>query len=366
MAWGNDSTMIILRRVARVSAVRVHLVAAASGVILTLASAGAGAQSVTVDLSVLEDGGVRPVTSGSFVPGGTGHRLLMPGARMPRSTLHVPAPGGDSGPIASKMTAPTLTAPTTTPTSTFNPPISAGFAAAPPPAIAAPSQPVVTASTAMPPPPPPVATPEIVEKPAAPPPPPAPKLVEPAVVAAAPPPPPAPAIPEPPKLPKPPKQVEPAKMPVAPLPVVAPPPPPPPSKTMKPAKPVVTAPEKAPEAQEQAFLPPSAQSLAPGVITKVVFTADASKLPGAAKKQLKDLAERLKMQKDLRLQLMAYAGKKTLSASKARRLSLSRALSVRSYLIENGVRSTRIDVRALGNKTTEEPPDRVDVIVVKR
>ena len=365
MAWGNDGTMMILRRVARVSAVRVRLTAAASGVILTLASAGAGAQNVTVDLSVLEDGGVQPGFTGSFVPGGTGPRLLMPGARMPVSTLHVQVPGGVSGPVASKMTTPTLTPPATPPASTFNLPGSTGSAAVPPPGMAAPSEPVVTAATAMRPPPPPVAQPEIAAEPSPPPPPPAPKPVEPAVVASVPPPPPPPpAIPEP---PKPPKLEESTEKAEAPLPVVAPPPPPPPpSKTMKPAKPVVVAPEKAPQAQEQASLPTSAQALTPGVITKVIFTAEASKLPAAAKKQLKDLAERLKKQKDLRLQLMAYAGKKELSASKARRLSLSRALSVRSYLIENGVRSTRIDVRALGNKTTEEPPDRVDVIVVKR
>ena len=66
------------------------------------------------------------------------------------------------------------------------------------------------------------------------------------------------------------------------------------------------------------------------------------------------------------LQLMAYAGGESLSSGKARRLSLSRALSVRSYLIENGVRSTRIDVRALGNKTAEEPLNRVDVTIAER
>ncbi len=63
---------------------------------------------------------------------------------------------------------------------------------------------------------------------------------------------------------------------------------------------------------------------------------------------------------------MAYAGGDNDNASQARRLSLSRALAVRSYLIEQGVRSTRIDVRALGNKTDVEPADRVDLILSKR
>jgi hypothetical protein len=66
------------------------------------------------------------------------------------------------------------------------------------------------------------------------------------------------------------------------------------------------------------------------------------------------------------MQLLAYAGGKKLSASKARRLSLSRALAIRSYLIGKGVRSTRIDVRALGNKIPSGKPDRVDLKIIQR
>tara|TARA_B100001964_G_C13761685_1_gene392048 strand:- start:1 stop:201 length:201 start_codon:yes stop_codon:yes gene_type:complete len=66
------------------------------------------------------------------------------------------------------------------------------------------------------------------------------------------------------------------------------------------------------------------------------------------------------------MQLLAYAGEPNLSASKARRLSLSRALSVRTFLISKGVRSTRIDVRALGNKVPDGQPNRVDLRVLPR
>jgi len=97
---------------------------------------------------------------------------------------------------------------------------------------------------------------------------------------------------------------------------------------------------------------------------QIVFEPTASKLPDTAKARLETLAAQLRRQPALRMLLMAYAGGESFSSGKARRLSLSRALSVRSYLIENGVRSTRIDVRALGNKTTEEPLNRVDVITV--
>ena len=97
-----------------------------------------------------------------------------------------------------------------------------------------------------------------------------------------------------------------------------------------------------------------------------MFTGEDSKLPDVAVDSLRNIAADLKGRQELRLQLMAYAGGDGLSSSKARRLSLSRALSVRSFLIENGVRSTRIDVRALGDKTTEDPVNRVDVIVTDR
>ena len=54
------------------------------------------------------------------------------------------------------------------------------------------------------------------------------------------------------------------------------------------------------------------------------------------------------------------------NASKARRLSLSRALAIRSFLIDQGVRSTRIEVRAMGNKVPEGPADRVDIVILNR
>ena len=74
----------------------------------------------------------------------------------------------------------------------------------------------------------------------------------------------------------------------------------------------------------------------------------------------------MKADDNARLQLLAYAAGAENESSKARRLSLSRALAVRSYLIAEGVRSTRIDVRALGNKTEAEPADRVDLLIDRR
>ncbi len=172
--------------------------------------------------------------------------------------------------------------------------------------------------------------------------------------------------------PPPAKKVEPApaaKPAAAPSAALTPPPPPPPMMAETPAKTKKTPAARRggkPKAGEKAALPPAGIALAPGRAMQIVFKSTASKLPDTAKAGLKTLAAKLKGQPALRLQLMAYAGGESLSSGKARRLSLSRALSVRSYLIENGVRSTRIDVRALGNKTAEEPLNRVDVTVAER
>lgn len=97
-----------------------------------------------------------------------------------------------------------------------------------------------------------------------------------------------------------------------------------------------------------------------------MFSAGDATLESPAEHTLDNVARQMKKDDALRLQLLAYAGGGSQTESQARRLSLSRALKVRSYLLEKGIRSTRIDVRALGNKTEDGPPDRVDLIVTSR
>jgi len=64
-----------------------------------------------------------------------------------------------------------------------------------------------------------------------------------------------------------------------------------------------------------------------------------------------------------RVQLEAYGGAPGDKSSDARRLSLKRALVIRQILIEDGVPSERIDVRAMGGIDDNGAPDRVDVFV---
>jgi outer membrane protein OmpA-like peptidoglycan-associated protein len=74
----------------------------------------------------------------------------------------------------------------------------------------------------------------------------------------------------------------------------------------------------------------------------------------------------MKADREQRIQLVAYAEATDDRESRARRLSLSRALAVRSYLIDAGVRSTRMDVRALGSTAEEGPLNRLDIRPAQR
>ncbi|MCG8493203.1 MAG: OmpA family protein [Sneathiellales bacterium] len=96
---------------------------------------------------------------------------------------------------------------------------------------------------------------------------------------------------------------------------------------------------------------------------QILFEKEKSSLPGGADTQLAKLATLLKSGED-RVQLIAYADAGSNSA--ARRLSLGRALEVRSKLMELGIPNNRIEVRALGRPKDSSPADRVDLKVIAR
>ena len=64
-----------------------------------------------------------------------------------------------------------------------------------------------------------------------------------------------------------------------------------------------------------------------------------------------------------RVQLDAFGGAPRDKSSDARRVSLKRALVIRQLLIDDGVPSSRIDVRAMGGIDDNGNADRVDVYV---
>ncbi len=317
----------------------------------TVIIGGSGLPPVEVHLDVIDAYGV------SMAPR---RRLLIPGEPRPplAGTLVLRPPGGRSAPPtpAPKLKPPPVAAAPTLKPPALKPPALKPPTPAPAPRTApapAPPAPVVAAVTPpAPPPPAPPPAPSVAAAPAAPPPSAvpapattqAPKPREQAAV--------APAIP-----------IPPSASASAPAPAAAPAPVPAPARVEPPAPP--PAPAAAPQ-QEMAALPPvqfinvdDQQAL------RVLFSGASTRLSPRGEQQLKALAGQLG-ESNSRVQLKAYGGGSSETVSAARRLSLSRALAVRSYLIELGIRSTRIDVRALGIAKDGGPAERVDLVLLAR
>lgn len=97
---------------------------------------------------------------------------------------------------------------------------------------------------------------------------------------------------------------------------------------------------------------------------RMLFVNDHTALSATGERLLDTLAERMDKQADLRLSVLAYAGGSPETATRSRLLSLERALAVRNYLSERGVRGSRMDLRALGNTYVDGPPERVDLLLL--
>jgi outer membrane protein OmpA-like peptidoglycan-associated protein len=97
------------------------------------------------------------------------------------------------------------------------------------------------------------------------------------------------------------------------------------------------------------------------VLGRVRFVKGKSEIPAQAQQALDTLAQRLLTSQE-RVRLAAFSGKAGDKSSDARRMSLARALAIRSYLVAKGVAVDRVDVLAFGG-ATDGISDRVDVLV---
>ena len=106
---------------------------------------------------------------------------------------------------------------------------------------------------------------------------------------------------------------------------------------------------------------------------RITFGNGQGELSPASEQALKKLVSRVPASETVSYNVLAYAPGTPEDPSTPRRLSLSRALAVRSVLMDAGVPSTRIYVRALGAGTgpggappssAKAPADRVDVSVL--
>jgi outer membrane protein OmpA-like peptidoglycan-associated protein len=148
----------------------------------------------------------------------------------------------------------------------------------------------------------------------------------------------------------------------------------PPPATLPTAPPptVALAPVATPPPSAEAAPPPpppvsdSAASAATntGAGLRVTFGGGEAELSPASASAIKNLVQAAPAGGSTSFNVVAYAAGTPGDPSTARRLSLSRALAVRSALIADGVDSARIYVRALGATGGGEAPDRVDLAVM--
>jgi len=96
---------------------------------------------------------------------------------------------------------------------------------------------------------------------------------------------------------------------------------------------------------------------------RLTFAPGASDLSPESDTSIKQLTAAAPPGDSTTFSVLAYAPGKADDPSTARRISLSRAMAVRSALVADGVPSARIFVRALGEQFGDGPPDRVDLSV---
>jgi outer membrane protein OmpA-like peptidoglycan-associated protein len=147
----------------------------------------------------------------------------------------------------------------------------------------------------------------------------------------------------------------------------------PPPATLPTAPPptVALAPVTPPPQVAQAAPPPppitdsaASEATNTGSGLRVTFGAGDANLSPASAAAIKTVVQSAPGGGSTSFNVVAYAAGAPEDPSTARRLSLSRALAVRSALIADGVDSSRIYVRALGAAGGAEAPDRVDLAVM--
>jgi hypothetical protein len=94
---------------------------------------------------------------------------------------------------------------------------------------------------------------------------------------------------------------------------------------------------------------------------RIVFPIEMNDVPVEANAALDDLVTQMQTDESMRIQILCYASGDLETESKARRRSLARCLNIRQYLFKKDIRTTRMEVRALGLKFEGQPADRVDI-----
>ena len=124
---------------------------------------------------------------------------------------------------------------------------------------------------------------------------------------------------------------------------------------------VINSPEENAEAQEDTA---PIDTTAHGT-SILIFNHGDTELSQELKAEIdSDILPSLNTHKDARIEIRSFAEPIDDTPSSARRLSLSRALAVRTYLLSKKVESFRMDVRALGSNTDKLPIDRIEIELI--
>lgn len=94
---------------------------------------------------------------------------------------------------------------------------------------------------------------------------------------------------------------------------------------------------------------------------RLTFAPTQTAVPQAQRSPLATIVGLLRDDPSARVRVTAFAAAN--DPGLARRLSLSRGLSVRGFLIDSGVGAERIHLRALGADNVQGPADRVDIVI---
>ena len=104
-----------------------------------------------------------------------------------------------------------------------------------------------------------------------------------------------------------------------------------------------------------------------GADMTVSFSQGSDKLSVEARNQLFELAQRLQEEAGVDVQLFGYAAGLNEGPSRARRLSLTRLMAVRGFLIRQGIDRNTLDGRAMGEDlVASKTTDRVDIVIVRQ
>ena len=95
------------------------------------------------------------------------------------------------------------------------------------------------------------------------------------------------------------------------------------------------------------------------------FNGSSSDLTAESQKKLDNVIRQMADSIAGRLQVRGYASADEGGKTNARRIALSRALAVRSYLMDKGIKPNRVDVSAKGAESDRQPLDRVDLIFAR-